>query len=134
MLKRTGNRNKVAAVENNNPPITARPNGAFCSPPSLKPNAVGNMPTIIANAVINIGRKRTLAAIRAAARAPIPQRRLSEANIRRRIPLAVATPRLITAPMRAGTLSVVPVMRRIEITPVRDTGKTLNTISGSNQL
>src|SRR5262249_52330271 len=33
-LKTTGTNIKVATVENVRPPITARPSGAFCSPPS----------------------------------------------------------------------------------------------------
>ena len=40
------------------PPITARPSGAFCSPPSPMPSAIGTMPIIIARAVMTTGRKR----------------------------------------------------------------------------
>src|SRR5271165_4189126 len=40
------------------PPITARPKGAFCSPPSPRPNAIGTIPMIIASAVISTGRIR----------------------------------------------------------------------------
>jgi hypothetical protein len=35
------------------PPITARPRGAFCSPPSPRPNAIGIIPIIIAIAVMS---------------------------------------------------------------------------------
>mgnify|MGYP003350064577 CR=1 FL=1 len=34
-------------VANKRPPITARPSGAFCSPPSPIPSAIGSMPMII---------------------------------------------------------------------------------------
>ena len=40
------------------PPITARPSGAFCSPPSPEPSAIGTMPITIAIAVIRTGRMR----------------------------------------------------------------------------
>lgn len=53
-----GTKMSVAKVANSKPPITARPNGAFCSPPSPIPNAIGTMPKIIALAVIKTGRKR----------------------------------------------------------------------------
>src|SRR5215471_16308464 len=43
-LKTTGTNIKVATVENVRPPITARPSGAFCSPPSPRPSAIGSMP------------------------------------------------------------------------------------------
>ena len=38
--------------------MTARPSGAFCSPPSPSPSAIGIMPMIMASAVISTGRKR----------------------------------------------------------------------------
>jgi len=43
---------KVAKV---NPPITALPRGAFCSPPSPSPSDIGKIPMIMAKAVINAG-------------------------------------------------------------------------------
>jgi len=45
-------------VANINPPITARPSGAFCSPPSPQAKPIGIMPMIIARAVMHTGRKR----------------------------------------------------------------------------
>ncbi len=53
-----GTKNKVATVAKSRPPITARPSGAFCSPPSPKPNAIGTMPMIMASAVMITGRMR----------------------------------------------------------------------------
>ena len=56
MQKTTGTKNSVATVANKRPPITARPSGAFCSPPSPRPSDMGTMPMIIARAVIITGR------------------------------------------------------------------------------
>ena len=44
------------------PPMTARPSGAFCSPPSPSPSDMGSMPRIIASAVISTGRRRVMPA------------------------------------------------------------------------
>ena len=54
------------------PPITARPNGAFCSPPSELPMAIGITPRIMARAVIRTGRSRVVADSMAAAAALKP--------------------------------------------------------------
>jgi hypothetical protein len=51
-LKNAGTRNSVETVANIKPPITARPSGAFCSPPSPTQRAIGIMPMIMARAVI----------------------------------------------------------------------------------
>src|SRR5258707_1208091 len=67
MLNTTGTNISVATVAKMRPPMTARPSGAFCSPPSPRPSAIGAMPMIIANAVISTGRKRTKPASVAAA-------------------------------------------------------------------
>jgi len=53
--------NKVANVDITSPPITARPNGASIWLPFSNANAIGIIPTVIAHAVIKIGRKRWLA-------------------------------------------------------------------------
>ena len=53
-----GTKINVASVANRRPPITALPRGAFCSPPSPMPSAIGTMPRIIAPAVISTGRSR----------------------------------------------------------------------------
>src|SRR5579885_2120178 len=53
----TGTKIKVAKVAKPSPPITARARGAFCSPPSPIPNAFENIPSSIAPAVINTGRR-----------------------------------------------------------------------------
>ncbi len=53
-----GTKISVASVANRRPPITALPSGAFCSPPSPIPNAIGTMPKIMALAVMSTGRNR----------------------------------------------------------------------------
>src|SRR5205814_774966 len=53
-----GTMNSVVTVAPNSPPITARPSGAFCSPPSPRLSAIGSMPSIMADAVIRTGRIR----------------------------------------------------------------------------
>ncbi len=59
-------------VPNKRPPITARPRGAFCSPPSPRPKAIGNMPITMASAVISTGRNRPRPASKAARRGSVP--------------------------------------------------------------
>ncbi len=66
MLNTVGTKNRVAMVAQINPPITARPSGAFCSPPSPMPSAMGIIPMIMASAVISTGRKRVKPASSAA--------------------------------------------------------------------
>src|SRR3989454_993807 len=68
-LYTTGTKKSVANVATDRPPITARPSGAFCSPPSPSPNDIGSMPITIASAVISTGRSRVAPAASAAARA-----------------------------------------------------------------
>jgi len=53
-----GKTNRVATVAKANPPMTARPSGAVCSPPSPRPSAIGTMPAIMAKLVMRMGRKR----------------------------------------------------------------------------
>src|SRR3989442_11750025 len=59
MLYSTGTTTRVKHVATSSPPITARPSGAFCSPPSPRPNAIGSIPMIMASAVMQIGRSRS---------------------------------------------------------------------------
>ena len=53
-----GNTRSVANVYITSPPITARPSGACIWLPRSRANAIGTIPTVIAQAVIRIGRKR----------------------------------------------------------------------------
>ncbi len=56
-----GTTSKVATVDITRPPITARPSGACIWLPRSSARAIGTMPTVIAQAVIRIGRRRSLA-------------------------------------------------------------------------
>src|SRR5947208_4681268 len=87
-----GTTKSVVTVASKSPPITARPSGAFCSPPSPKPKAMGSIPIIMAAAVMMTGRMRVWPAASAAERESIPSSRMSLANTTIRILLAVATP------------------------------------------
>ncbi len=113
--------------------MTARPSGAFCSPPSPRPSDIGNMPTIIARAVIKTGLSRVDPAARAAARASSPSRRCSLAKVTTRMLFAVATPMHMIAPIRAGTLSVVWVRKRIQRMPASAPGSAVRMMNGSIQ-
>ena len=113
MLNTTGTNISVAQVAKINPPITARPSGAFCSPPSPSPSAMGDIPMIIASAVISTGRNLVVAASTAATAALAPSASRSRAKLTTRIELAVATPMHMMAPVSAGTESVVWVANSI---------------------
>src|SRR5207253_2021961 len=65
----------VATVASSRPPITARPRGADCAPPSPAPIAIGSMPKIIAEAVIRTARKRAPAPSLVASQVLRPSRR-----------------------------------------------------------
>ena len=122
MANTEGTKNSVATVANNSPPITARPNGAFCSPPSPKPSAIGTMPMIIARAVISTGRMRVYPASTAASIAGTPACKRSRENETSKMELAVATPMHITAPVSDGTLSRVCVSNRNQAMPAKAPG------------
>ena len=96
----SGSTNSVATVAASSPPITARPNGALCSLPSLNPSAKGSMPAIMARLVIRIGRTRLAAPSTAACAAVAPSRRRCSANVTTKMPLAMATPTAMIAPMK----------------------------------
>src|SRR5262249_52981319 len=107
VLYTMGTKNSVETVAKSRPPMTARPSGAFCSPPSPSPRDIGSMPMIIAKAVISTGRRRVNPASSAAVRASAPSFRRSFANVTIRMLLAVATPIAMIAPMSDGTFTVV---------------------------
>src|SRR5262249_50797392 len=133
MLKTVGTKKSVATVANTRPPITARPRGAFCSPPSPRPSAIGSMPMIIASAVINTGRMRVAPPSSAAASGSAPSARRWRAKAMSRMLFAVATPIIIIAPVSDGTLSVVPVMKSIHAMPASAAGSAAITMAASSQ-
>src|SRR3989442_1398133 len=128
-----GTNTRVATVAHRRPPMTARPSGAFCSPPSPNPSAMGTMPVIMASAVIRTGRNRVKPASTAAVVASpcSPSRPLAKDP--RRMLFAVATPMLMMAPIRAGTLSVVSVRNRQMTIPARAAGSAVMMMKGSKQ-
>ena len=133
MIEKTqGTKNNVATVAKKRPPITARPSGAFCSPPSPRPIAIGTMPIIIARAVINTGRMRTKPAWTAAFFAFSPSRICSRANDTSKMLFAVATPMHMIAPVSDGTLSVVRVRSSIHRIPASAPGRAVIMMNGSS--
>src|SRR5579885_3458171 len=133
MEKTQGTKKSVAKVAKMRPPMTARPSGAFCSPPSPRPMAMGIMPMIMANAVMRTGRIRTNPAWSAASRALLPSPNCSFAKETSRMLFAVATPMHMIAPVREGTFNVVWVSRRIQQMPARAPGRAVMMMKGSSQ-
>src|SRR5262245_61431700 len=131
-LKTEGTKKRVAIVAVINPPMTARPSGAFCSPPSPSPSAIGTMPMIIASAVIRTGRNRVKPASTAAAMASPRSASRSLAKAITRMLFAVPTPMHMIAPISAGTLSVVPVTNRNTTIPASAAGSAAITMSASS--
>src|SRR5579859_3927724 len=129
-----GTKNSVAKVATVRPPMTARASGAFCSPPSPMPSAIGSMPMIIAHAVMIMGRSRVKPAVTAASRGATPLARSSLAKVTSRIELAVATPIDMIAPIRLGTLKVVCVRKSAHTIPQKAPGKAQMMMNGSSQL
>ena len=113
--------------------MTARPSGAFCSPPSPRPSAIGIMPMIMASAVISTGRKRVTPASMAASRASPCSASRSLAKDTTRMLLAVPTPMHMIAPISAGTLSVVLVRKRNTMMPASAAGSAVMMMNGSSQ-
>ncbi len=68
---------------------------------------MGSMPMIMASAVIKTGRMRPTPASNAAETGSSPRCKFSRANVTTSTEFAVATPMLMMAPIKAGTLKVV---------------------------
>ena len=107
----------VAMVPPVRPPITARPSGAVCEPASPRPTAIGNIPAIIAQPVIRIGRRRLAAPETAASGTRAPPIRSRSAKVTSRIALATATPIAMIAPMSNSMFNVVRVIQSATATP-----------------
>ena len=115
------------------PPITARPRGAFCSPPSPSPRAIGAIPIIIARAVIRTGLNLVKPASKEALTEFLEYKIRSRAKLTTKILFAVATPMHMMAPVRAGTDQVVWVAKSIQIIPAKAAGRALTITKGSLQ-
>ena len=111
--------------------MTARPSGAFCSPPSPSPIAIGTIPMIMASAVMITGRNLVEPASRAARRASLVSTKRSLAKLMTRTLFAVATPMLMMLPISAGTLSVVWVKYNIQQIPARAAGRAVMMMNAS---
>ena len=125
--------NNVIIVAIRRPPITARPRGAFCSPPSPKAKAIGSMPSTIANAVISTGLRRVLADSKAASIGETSfSTRMSLAKLTNRIEFDVAIPIAMIDPISDSTLIVVPVMASIHRIPINAPGTAVMIMNGSS--
>ena len=131
MANTVGTKKRVATVANSRPPMTARPSGAFCSPPSPSPIAIGTIPIIIASAVMITGLNLVEPASRAARKAFLVSLKRSFAKLMIRTLFAVATPMLIMVPMSAGTLSVVCVKNNIQEIPASAAGRAVMIMKAS---
>ena len=94
---------------------------------------MGTIPIIMASAVISTGRNRAKPACTAASTAPRPAASSSFAKLTTRMLFAVATPTHMMAPVRAGTLSVVPVRNSIQTIPASAAGNAEMMMKGSVQ-
>jgi hypothetical protein len=94
---------------------------------------MGTMPMIMARAVMMTGRKRVVPASSTAWRAFLSSAILSLAKEMTRMLLAVATPMHMMAPIKAGTLSVVPVRNNIQTMPASAPGNAVMMMKGSVQ-
>ena len=127
-----GTMNSVVTVAPNSPPMTARPSGAFCSPPSPRLRAIGSMPSIMADAVIRTGRIRAYPADSIASRASGTAVRSSFANVTSRMLFAVATPIDMMEPISDGTLNVVSVTNNVHRMPAIAPGSAVRIMNGSS--
>ena len=97
----------MANVDITSPPITARPSGASIWLPRSSASAIGTMPTVMAQAVIKIGRSRSLAPRMAASVEGLPAFQCSSMNVTIITELDTDTPRHMIEPMNDSMLSVV---------------------------
>ena len=111
--KTAGSTSSVASVAATSPPMTARPSGAVCSPPSPSPGPSGPCrrswrSSSSGSAAAGPARPSTAAAAALGA----SSRRCRSAKVTSRIALATATPIAMIAPMNDWMLSVVPVSQQ----------------------
>jgi len=82
--------------------MTARPNGAFCSPPSPSPSAMGTMPIIMASAVISHRAKTGKSCFQRGPKGIHSFRHFFRGKLTTKMLLEVATPMHMMAPMSAA--------------------------------
>ena len=93
-----GSTSKVTTVDMTSPPITARPSGISIWLPCSNPSTIGTMPTVIAKAVVRIGRRRWPAATTAASVAAAPFCQCSFMKVTSNTELDTETPRHMIVP------------------------------------
>jgi len=118
MLNTTGTKKSVETVAKIRPPITARPSGAFCSPPSPRPSASQHAD--------HHGERRHqhraqahVSGLERGLRRVAELVSFSRAKLITSTLFAVATPMHMIAPVSAGTDSVVCVANSIQTMPAR---------------
>ena len=114
--------------------MTARPSGAFCSPASPSPSAIGIMPMIIASAVMITGRRRVRPASSAASSGDSFSfsMRMSLAKLTSRIEFETAMPTDMIDPISDSTLIVVCVNASIQRMPTMAPGTATMMMNGSS--
>ena len=109
-------------VEKTIPPITAIPIGRQVSEPSPALIAIGTIPRMVVNEVINTGRRRERQAWAMASYKRTPLSRIKLIKSINTIPFFVTIPTNMIAPKAATILSVVFVNSKARITPVKANG------------
>ena len=124
----------VSTVEKPTPPTTAMPSGARDSPPAPLPIAIGRMPTMVASAVIRIGRKRMRDASNTASRALMPRSRSWLANSTIRIEFLVTSPTSMTSPIWLNRFRVEPTASSVTSAPVNESATATRIVTGCRKL
>ena len=109
-------------VEKIIPPITAIPIGLQVSEPSPALIAIGTIPKMVVNEVINTGRKRERQAIAIASYRRMPRSRIKLMKSINTIPFFVTIPTNMIPPKAATILKVVFVSNKARTTPVKANG------------
>ena len=115
------------------PPMTARPSGACIWLPFSSASAIGTMPTVIAQAVIRIGRSRSLAPRIDALTAGTPFFQCSSMNVTSMTEFDTDTPRDMIEPMNDSMFSDVLVKYRITAMPASTPGTAPTEIKASRE-
>ena len=97
----------MANVDITRPPITANPSGACIWLPRSSASAIGTMPTVIAQAVIKIGRSRSLAPTMAASIEVAPLFQCSSMKVTSMTEFDTETPSDMIEPMNDSMLRAV---------------------------
>src|SRR5262245_46028225 len=121
----------VSTTETVSPPMMARASGAYCSLPVPSFRAMGIIPIMVANDVINIGRSRTLQEVITASSTDFPCSSSRCVNSTIKMLFDAAIPTNISTPMSDITFRVVPVSGRMIRTPMNPMGTASMISNGS---